>query len=1019
MIEGELDYKNLRLSFFRHFPNLTISASDVFLSGTEQFKSNPLLQVKEVALGINLMSLLGDQIIVKKIFIKDGSVHVQVDENGKANYNIYVSESTDTTSESVDVRIAQINLSKIHLIYDDRSIPLLINARDFNYTGKGDLTSEVFDLKSNITIKEMDLDFDGDQYFRDKKVNADLLTAIDTRSMKFEFQRNDLKINQLPIRFKGLISILSSGYDIDFVIGTRDASLKELLSLLPNRFLPWLDNTKVSGSVGLFASLKGRYQVETQTFPNAEFGFKIQKGKLQHKASRSAIEDLELRFRTEIPSLNYDSLHAKLDTLAFHIAKDHFFAEADVKGYTAPDIYGKIDAVLDLAKTQKALGVQAVDLKGKLNLDLLLKGTYITNGGTDLLKSIQQIPNFELKATIQDGYFKYAELPLPIENIQLDLSSSTKTGTLKGITVDIPTINATARDNKLHGKVKASNVIEPDVDIDFKANLVLETLKDIIPLDSFDIKGTLNTDLKMKGVYSQERKLFPVSNASIELKNGSVLTPYYPQPIKEIQIISHLNAVSAAYKDVRVEIEPISFSFEDQKFQLQADLQNLDDIRYDITTNGVIELGKIYQVFAVDGIDVNGKIITDLSLKGLQSDAMKGRYRNLDNKGTIQLEKIAIKLDEYPQPFQIEKGIFRIHQDQINLENIIAKYMESDLSLNGNFSNVTGYILEKDQPLKGQLKLNSNLLKVVDFLSYTTDENLSIEQTQSTPGVLLIPENLSIQILPQILKTDYMGSVINNLVADISIHQGKAQLKNTSFDIAGAKAELNASYAPTSPSAADFDIAVKAKEFDIQKVYKEVPIFQELVSTAKYAKGIASLDYQLTGKLDENMSPVYPSLKGGGEIRVKNAQLMNFKLMNAVSKATARDSLSNPNIKDVVIKTKIHNNIITLEKTRLKIFGFRPRFEGQVSFDGDLNLKARLGLPPFGIIGIPFHVSGNSENPVIRLKRAKNVTTGLEEIVYEKDEDDDSEIPADSNAVVLPKDTLLPVTKTEADSTKK
>ena len=159
-IEGKLDYKNLNLSFFKHFPNLTISASDVFLSGTEQFKSKPLLQVKEVALGINLMSLLKEQIIVQKIFIEDGSIHVQVDKNGQANYNIYVSESTDTISEALDIRIAQIHLNKIHLIYDDQSIPLKINARDFNYTGKGDLTSEVFDLNSKITIKEMDLDFD-------------------------------------------------------------------------------------------------------------------------------------------------------------------------------------------------------------------------------------------------------------------------------------------------------------------------------------------------------------------------------------------------------------------------------------------------------------------------------------------------------------------------------------------------------------------------------------------------------------------------------------------------------------------------------------------------------------------------------------------------------------------------------------------------------------------------------------------------------------------------------------------
>ena len=98
MIEGDLDYKNLNLSFFKHFPNLTVSANDVFLSGTEKFKSKPLLQVKEISLGVNLMSLFGSQIIVQKIFIIDGLIHVQVDKNGQANYNIYVSNSVDTSS---------------------------------------------------------------------------------------------------------------------------------------------------------------------------------------------------------------------------------------------------------------------------------------------------------------------------------------------------------------------------------------------------------------------------------------------------------------------------------------------------------------------------------------------------------------------------------------------------------------------------------------------------------------------------------------------------------------------------------------------------------------------------------------------------------------------------------------------------------------------------------------------------------------------------------------------------------
>lgn len=53
----------------------------------------------------------------------------------------------------------------------------------------------------------------------------------------------------------------------------------------------------------------------------------------------------------------------------------------------------------------------------------------------------------------------------------------------------------------------------------------------------------------------------------------------------------------------------------------------------------------------------------------------------------------------------------------------------------------------------------------------------------------------------------------------------------------------------------------------------------------------------------------------------------------------------------------------------MKIAGFRPRIEGQTSFDGRINFKMRLGLPPLGIIGIPMRITGTQDNPKIKLGR--------------------------------------------------
>ena len=113
---------------------------------------------------------------------------------------------------------------------------------------------------------------------------------------------------------------------------------------------------------------------------------------------------------------------------------------------------------------------------------------------------------------------------------------------------------------------------------------------------------------------------------------------------------------------------------------------------------------------------------------------------------------------------------------------------------------------------------------------------------------------------------------------------------------------------------------------------------------------------------------------------VKNVQLKGFKLFNVISDRTGTDGLRDANLSTIDIKSSIKNNLITVERFKFKVSGFRPRIEGQSSFDGRLNFKMRLGLPPLGIIGIPIKVTGTQENPKIGLgKKSKD----LEETEYD------------------------------------
>lgn len=77
---------------------------------------------------------------------------------------------------------------------------------------------------------------------------------------------------------------------------------------------------------------------------------------------------------------------------------------------------------------------------------------------------------------------------------------------------------------------------------------------------------------------------------------------------------------------------------------------------------------------------------------------------------------------------------------------------------------------------------------------------------------------------------------------------------------------------------------------------------------------------------------------------------------------------------------------MTLEKTRIRVAGFRLRMQGQTSFDGKIKFKCRLGLPPFGIIEIPMNITGTQDHPKIKLGKGDELP--LQEQQEEMNEND-------------------------------
>lgn len=886
-IETKLEFSKARLSFFNHFPSLTLTLYDVSLTGSAPFQSDTLVAANEIALGVDLSSVFSKTIRINEIYVTRGDVHILVNENGAPNYNIYksskkqTSTETDTSSSGAALKLDRIQLEDCALLYNDQSIPFLLKAGKLNYLGKGKLSEAVFFLKSQISMQNVDLQYDGEQYLSDKNLEANLRTRINTNSLELDFRKNDLKINRLPVAFTGMFYFLKNGYRMDFNAKTERTNLENLFTALPPAYVTWLSKTDVTGKLEMEASLKGDFIAAENRMPDLSFSMKVNNGSFTTKAVKQQLQNIDLGFRFLLPGLNTENMQVQVDTLHAEMGTDFISAAIHTKGFSHPHINGHINASADIAKWSSVLGLQQ----------------------------------------------------------------------LAGV----------------------------------------------------DAGGLLKMQAVMNGMYVPAKNQYPIINTAIQWQDGMLHTSYYPNPITGIQLDVNLFNQKGTAQDMQVKIKPVSFMFEGQPFTLKADLNNFDNLVYNVSTKGNISIGKLYKLFAIEGYDVNGTISTDLSLSGSQADATAGRYDKLNNKGTIGLQQISISTPYFPQRFVVNKGAFHINNDQLVADNLVLSYRNNTAVIKGSFSNIINYIMKSDAALHGNLSLSSKQLLLQEFMSAeqktTTAKTNSSKQTTAAAStessVIIIPANLDLQFHADVNKIDYNGLAVYNWLADAAMQNGKLTISKSVFTVVGAPVNMEASYAPVNTKQAVFTYHVNAKELDIQKAYKEIQLFRELLTSASKVKGQVSLDYSLSGLLNDSLYPIMKSLKGGGVLSIKNPSFKGFKLFSAISKKTGKDAMESPDLskQNIQLKTTIANNIITLERVKLKVAGFRPRFEGQVSLDGRLNLKARLGLPPFGIFGIPLTVTGTQENPVVRFRRGKN-GSNLDE---DADEEDKTEMQQSSD----------------------
>ncbi|HSV87446.1 MAG TPA: AsmA-like C-terminal region-containing protein [Bacteroidales bacterium] len=169
----------------------------------------------------------------------------------------------------------------------------------------------------------------------------------------------------------------------------------------------------------------------------------------------------------------------------------------------------------------------SLQTEGFLSLDGFAKGIYNEN----------QIPAFGLNLNVENGMFRYPQLPASVNNVMVTAAISNPGGDIDHTVVDIPAFSMVVAGNPVSARINLRTpVSDPQVDAAIKGKLNLAQVGDFYPLEEgTTLRGIIDADLQARGRMSYiENNQFERFFAEGRLMVNDVFAqvPAYEHPVE-------------------------------------------------------------------------------------------------------------------------------------------------------------------------------------------------------------------------------------------------------------------------------------------------------------------------------------------------------------------------------------------------------------------------------------------------------------------------------------------------------
>ncbi len=305
-----------------------------------------------------------------------------------------------------------------------------------------------------------------------------------------------------------------------------------------------------------------------------------------------------------------------------------------------------------------------LEADGKMAIEAGIKGIYNEN----------QMPGYKIKLDIEDGMFKYPDLPKSVNEVVMSLKVSNPDGVSDHTIIDLEKLHLNFAGNPIDARLLVHHpVSDPDLTGMFKGRLDLSKLKDVIPLKDTEASGLINSSIAFKGKYSAiEKGKYDEFNTK-----GEINIDHFSYKSKALASEIMIDKANLEFKPQYLDLKSFDARMGKSNFQLNGKIENYlayllknENLKGHFNLNSsLIDLNELMQSKAGSEI----KDTTSLSV-----------FKVPENVEFVLLSKID-KLFYDKLEITDLKGNIAIKDSKIEMKDLLMQMLDGSISMNGYY----------------------------------------------------------------------------------------------------------------------------------------------------------------------------------------------------------------------------------------------------------------------------------------------------------------------------------------------